>query len=235
MYACSVCCKQYLHIQDVYYSHGWCCSFHKHASYVCSPPHPPSSPFYPPPPRLTNVQFDAAYFISLSPNTGSWLTWSLAGEVATPRLPRLHFFSLFFFCCPPPFFPSSPPPVFVVAAAVEHALHWRSEALCLISSRQTDLWGFIDSKLHRGRHRAGSMERQSERGGRVLGKARIGREEGEEGGRVQRQTERQTDGRKDGGGRVSTWWNRKQVEREAGRKKGINTRRENTHPEFSLI
>ena len=127
MYACSVCCKQYLHIQDVYYSHGWCCSFHKHASYVCSPPPspilpplfffsppppPPPPPLSPPPPPpwLTNVQFDAAYFISLSPNTGSWLTWSLAGEVATPRLPRLHFFFFFFFFFFPPPSLSLPPP-----------------------------------------------------------------------------------------------------------------------------
>lgn len=123
------------------------------------PPHPPHTPT-----RhtwLTNVLFDAAYFMSLSPNTGFWLTWSLHAEVALPVFPCLHFF-------PPPLSPfgtPSPPSfldpsltVFVVAAAAEHALHWRSEALCLISSRQTDLWGFIDSKLHRGRHRAGSEQ-----------------------------------------------------------------------------
>ena len=75
--------------------------------------------------------------------------------------------------------------------------------MCLISSRQTDLWGFIDSKLHRGRHRAGSMERQPERGGGCWGRfVEGGREGGRERGRGA-QTERQTDGRKDGE-RVST-------------------------------
>lgn len=80
--------------------------------------------------------------------------------------------------------PSLPPPaaaVFVVAAEAELALHWRSEALCLICSRQTDLWGFIDSKLHRGRHRAGSMEAVGE--ARGVGGRFVGREAGRGGRR----------------------------------------------------
>lgn len=84
-----------------------------------------------------------------------------------PSSSRLNssFFFPFFFNAPFFLLLLHPSLVFVVAAAAEHALHWRSEALCLISSRQTDLWGFIDSKLHRGRHRAGGLEAAREWGG----------------------------------------------------------------------
>lgn len=97
--------------------------------------------------------------------------------------------------------------------------------MCLISSRQTDLWGFIDSKLHRGRHRAGSMERQSERGGRVLGKARIGREEGEEGGEGGREgaeTDRETDRWK----KRRRWESFDVMKQEAGRERGREKKRD---------
>lgn len=159
---------------------------------------------------------------------GGWLTWSPASRVATTLIyPVFVFFLYFFFPVPkppPPFThppQSTPPSVFVVAVA-ELALRRRSEALCLICSRQTDLWGFIDSKLHRGRHRAGSTEAASEKGRRAVGEGSSG-EGGREGGggcgergEVVGCRARRGEGERGGGfwkkKTAREWWNRKQVD-----------------------
>lgn len=200
IYACIVYCKQNLHIKDVYYSHGGYCSFHKHASYVCSQPIPHPHNCIPPhtPPWLTNVQFDAAYFMRLSPNTGSWLTWSLAGEVATLISPS----SSFFFLSPPPplfFFlllpPSSP------ASTPSQSLLWRQQqSMHCTGGLKHCVWFPADKLTSGDLLTANSTEADTElgawRGSQRGAEGVWGRfiREGEEGA----QTERQTDGRKDG-------------------------------------
>lgn len=149
-------------------------------------PHPHH--FTPPtPPWLTNVQFDAAYFISLSPNTGCWLTWSLAGEVAALCL------NFFFFFLPhslPPRPPSSPP----------QSLLWRQQqSMHCIGGLKHCVWFPADKLTSGDLLTANSTEadtelgawRQPERGRRVLGKVRGERGRGGRG--VCAQTDRETD------------------------------------------
>lgn len=72
------------------------------------PPPTPSSPSF----RLTNVQFDAAYFISLSPIAGRLINLE-PGKPGChhPHLAHLHFPPLFFSQCPNPHSPFTPTPV----------------------------------------------------------------------------------------------------------------------------
>lgn len=81
-----------------------------HLKPLASPiPHSCTRPTTRPSFRLTNVQFDAAYFISLSPNAGQLINLKPGKHSRHhPHLPRLHFPPLVFFFFPVP----KPPPPF---------------------------------------------------------------------------------------------------------------------------
>lgn len=100
-------------------------SFHKPASHLCPQPHPPPPPFHFPP-RWN-------WF----PNSAQYSSWGC--QLIKAALINLK---SDWWCCS---LPISPPFFSCGLCCGSRAWHWQSGALCLISSRWTDLWGLIDS------------------------------------------------------------------------------------------